>query len=128
MKGSLIWLTINLASIALAVVIVMLACPPVQYVCGRIRIPSRDISAEIYTTEPSTDCGGIPALWNGGKVTCKADLSCVEVGDMADIITFDGGHLVMECIQIRKGRGWFMKPQGDVLVINDRYVYRFTRL
>lgn len=127
MKGSLIWLTVNMAIIALAVVIVMLACPPVQYVCGRIRIPALDISAEIYTNEPGEDCC-IPSLWNGGKVTCKADLSGVEVGDMADIITFDGGHLVMECVQIRKGLAWFMKPQGDVLVINDRYVYRFTRL
>lgn len=99
-----------------------------QYVCGRIRIPACDISAEIYTTEPGTDDGCIPALWNGGKVTCKADLSGVEVGDMADIITFDGGHLVVECVSITVVPAWLQKTGGDVLVINDRYVYRFTRL
>ena len=71
---------------------------------------------------------GMSVLWGGGKVTTDADLSQVQVGDMAHLYTVEGEHLVLECVTIRRGWGWFDKPQGDVIVINNRYVYRFTRL
>ena len=98
-----------------------------RYVAGRIYIKERGISAEVYTHEDDP-IDGMSALWNGGKVTCKADLSSVQVGDMAELYTVEDEHLVMECIGIRKGLGWFDKPQGDVIVINQKWVYRFTRL
>lgn len=96
-------------------------------VAGRIRIPERGIYAEVYTTDHGPDCGCCGALWNGGTVTVTADLSSVQVGDMAEIYTVEGEHLVLECIEIRKNsRG--METNGDVLVINGRWVYRLTRL
>lgn len=98
------------------------------YVAGHIRIPARGIYAEVYTTDHGPDCGCCGALWNGGTVTVTADLSSVQVGDMAEIYTVEGEHLVLECIAIRSGPAWLMEPQGDVLVVNGRWVYRLTRL
>lgn len=112
--------------VALLVVLPQLH-PHEQYVAGRIRIPVRGISAEVYIRQPEP-IDGMSSLWNGGKVTTKADLSNVQVGDMADIYTVEGEHLVLECISIRKGLGWLVKPEGDVLVINGGLVFRFTRL
>ena len=129
--------------IAVSIVIIMSvlanleAIMPEQYACGKIRIPAKDISAEMYTAEEGQECCDIPVLWNGGKVTVKSDLSSVEVGDMADIITFDGGHYVLECAGIipciRVGRwliGWqgMVNAQGDVLVASGNTAYRFIRL
>ena len=99
-----------------------------QYIYGHIRIPTRNILAEVYTTAHSTDCGCASALWNGGKITVNADLSDVEIGDMADLRTLDGLHLVLECINIRKGLEWLVEPNGDILVINDRWICRFIIL
>lgn len=100
--------------------------PPEQYVAGRIHIRARGITAEIYT-RAADPIDGMSALWNGGKVTTHADLSAVQVGDMAELYTVEGEHLVLECIEIRKNsRG--METNGDVLVVNGRWVYRLTRL
>lgn len=101
--------------------------PPEQYVAGRMYIRARGISAEIYTRQEDP-LDGMSSLWNGGKVTTHADLSTVQLGDMADIYTVEGERLVLECIGIRKGLALLMEPQGDVLVVNGRWVYRFTRL
>lgn len=98
-----------------------------QYVAGRIYIRERAISAEIYTREQEP-IDGMSTLWQGGTVTTDADLSNVQVGDFAHIYTTEGEHLVLECIDIRQGFALLMEPQGDVLVVNGRWVYRFTRL
>ena len=118
-----------------AIILILLAImlgPPEgctdQYIYGHIRIPARNILAEVYTTAHSPDCGCASALWNGGKITVNADLSYVEIGDMADLKTLDGLHLVLECIDIRKGLEWLVKPNGDILVINDRWICRFIIL
>lgn len=101
--------------------------PSEQYVAGRIRIPARGISAEVYTHEEDP-IDGMSSLWQGGTVTTDADLSGVQVGDFAHIYTTEGEHLVLECIRIRTGFPWFIRPGGDVVVINDRIICRLTRL
>lgn len=100
--------------------------PPELYVWGRIRIPARGIYAEVYTTERGDDC--IPTLWSGGKVTLKADLSAVQLYDMAELVGLEGEHYVLECVSITGVPSWLQKTDGDVLVVNGRWVYRFTRL
>ncbi len=96
-------------------------------IAGRIRIPVRRISAEIYTrgAEP---IDGMSSLWHGGKVTVKEDLSSVQLYDMAEIYTVEGEHLVLECVSITGVPAWLQKTDGDVLVVNGRWVYRFIRL
>lgn len=111
----------------LPMIVLPLLPPRQQYVAGRIRIPARGISAEVYTYQQEP-LDGMSSLWNGGKVTTKQDLSSVQVGDMAHLYTMEGEHLVLECVDIRKGWGLFEKPQGDVIIINQKWVYRFTRL
>ena len=101
--------------------------PPEQYVAGRMHIRTRGISAEIYTRQEDP-LDGMSSLWNGGKVTTNADLSTVQLGDIAEIYTVEGEHLVLECIGIRKGFALLMEPRGDVLIINGHWIYRFTRL
>lgn len=113
--------------ILLLPMIVLPLLPRQQYVAGRMYIRERGIAASLYTKEEDV-LDGMSVLWGGGKVTTDADLSGVQVGDMAHLYTVEGEHLVLECVKIRKGWGWFDKPQGDVIVINNRYVYRFTRL
>lgn len=97
------------------------------YVAGRLYIRERGISAEVYTRQEEP-LDGMSSLWNGGKVITKADMSAVQVGDMAQLYTVEGEHLVLECVDIRKGWAWSVEPQGDVIVINGRWVYRLTRL
>lgn len=123
MKNVIIWVMV----IAVIVGAAWLTRDVPKYVAGRMYIRERGIAASLYTKEEDV-LDGMSVLWGGGKVTTDADLSGVQVGDMAHLYTVEGEHLVMECIGIRKGWEWFTKPQGDVLVINDRYVYRFTRL
>lgn len=101
--------------------------PRQQYVTGRMYIRERGIAASLYTKEEDV-LDGMSVLWGGGKVTTDADLSGVQVGDVAHLYTVEVEHLVLECVRIRKGLGWFDKPQGDVIVINQKWVYRFTRL
>lgn len=119
-----------LVSFVLVVIMSVLAnidvIVPQQYVWGRIRIPARGIYAEVYTTEHGDDC--IPTLWNGGKVTVKADLSSVQLYDTAELIGLDGEHYVLECVSITGVPSWLQQAHGDVLVVNGRWVYRFTRL
>ena len=113
--------------ILLLPMIVLPLLPREQYVAGRMYIRERGIAASLYTKEEDV-LDGMSVLWGGGKVTTDADLSEVQVGDMAHLYTVEGEHLVLECVRIRKGLGWFEKPQGDVIVINQKWVYRFTRL
>lgn len=105
-------------------------------VCGRIRISTRDIRAELMA-EHGVDCGCSPSLWNGGVAHTDADLSPVQLYDMAEVYTLDGGHYVLECVEIipciRVGRwliGWrgVVKAQGDIIVYNAGKAYRLTRL
>lgn len=117
---------IMLLLILLSFVVVHLLPTPQHYVWGRIRIPARGIYAEVYTTEHGDDC--IPTLWTGGKVTVKADLSSVQLYDTAELIGLEGEHYVLECIRITSMPAWMLKPEGDVLVVNGKWVYRFTRL
>lgn len=111
----------------LTMIVLPLLSPREQYVAGRMYIRERGIAASLYTKEEDV-LDGMSVLWGGGKVTTDADLSEVHVGDMAHLYTVEGEHLVLECVKIRKGWVLFEKPQGDVLVVNNRYVYRFTRL
>lgn len=107
-----------------------------SFACGRISIPERGIWAEFMTADmPVCDC--CPALWNGGVATTAADLSSVQVWDVADLRTLDGGHLVLECVEIlpciRVGRwliGWrgIIRTEGDVLLVSGNSVYRFMRM
>lgn len=113
--------------ILLPMIVLPLLSPRAQYVAGRMYIRERGIEASVYTSEEEP-IDGMSVLWGGGKVTTDADLSQVQVGDMAHLYTVEGEHLVLECVRIRKGLGWFEKPQGDVIVINQKWVYRFTRL
>jgi len=121
--------------IIIAIIIIIMAglcvlplCrPQVQYVAGRIYIRSHGISAELYTNNPDP-IDGMSSLWHGGRVTTKTDLSGVKLGDIAEVYTVEGEHLVLECVGIRKGWAWSVEPQGDVIVINGRWLYRLTRL
>lgn len=97
------------------------------YVAGHLCIRERGISAEVYTRQEEP-LDGMSSLWNGGAVITREDLSTVQLGDMAEIYTVEGEHLVLECVDIRKGWAWRVKPQGDVIVINGRWMYRLTRL
>lgn len=99
----------------------------VLYVAGHLYIRERGISAEVYTHQEDP-MDGMSSLWNGGKVITREDMSTVQVGDMAELYTVEGEHLVLECVDIRKGWAWRVEPQGDVIVINGRWMYRLTRL
>lgn len=116
--------------VGLSVLIGLLAYalqPAPKYMAGRMYIRERGIAASIYTKEEDV-LDGMSVLWGGGKVTTDADLSSVQVGDVAHLYTVEGEHLVLECIEIRKGFGWRDKPQGDVIVIDGWLVCRLTRL
>lgn len=118
----------------LAMVVPLMLSSADSYVAGRIR--TGDIRAEVHTiSEAPCDC--CPLLWNGGIATTPADLSAIRLYDMADVVTLDGGHYVLECVEIipciRVGRwliGWHgvVKAQGDIIVYNAGKAYRLTRL
>lgn len=125
-----------IALIILFALALPLFSPGGREVVGRIRITSADLSAELYGT-PVADCGCCPALWNGGIVSTLADLSPVQVGDMAKVTTLDGERYVLECAEIvpciRWGRwllGWrgVVKAQGDIIVFSGGKVYRWIML
>ena len=97
------------------------------YVAGHLYIRERGISAEVYTRQKDP-LDGMSSLWNGGEVITRENLSTVQLGDMAEIYTVEGEHLVLECVDSRKGWASRVKPQGDVIVINGRWMYRLTRL
>lgn len=127
MKDAIIWVLVFAVIVAAAWFTRDKPFDRALYVAGHLYIRERGISAEVYTREEDP-LDGMSSLWNGGKVITKEDLSTVQVGDMAHLYTVEGEHLVLECVQIRDGWVWRQKPQGDVLVINNKYVYRFTRL
>ena len=128
------------AIIATAIILLLCALtllhPPDAEVVGVLKIPAHDIRTVIMTAHGET-CGCCTILWNGGIVHAMADLSPVQVGDMADIITLDGGYYVLECMEIipalHIGRwlvSWrgVVKADGDVIVFSAGKAYRFGRL
>lgn len=124
----IIRIKIIILDLCLAVLIALpLLSPRAQYVAGRMYIRERGIAASLYTKEEDV-LDGMSVLWGGGMVTTDADLSEVQVGDMAHLYTVEGEHLVLECIEIRKGCVWWDKPKGDVIVIDGKWVCRMTRL
>ena len=120
------------ASLLLVVIMSVLAnidsILPCQYVYGKLRIPAHDIYADVYIRDHDEDCDCTTPLWHGGKVTVKADLSAVQLYDMATLTSLSGEYMVLECVSITGIPAWLQKTDGDVLVVNDRLVYRFIRL
>lgn len=120
------------ASLLLVVIMSVLAnidsILPRQYVYGKLRIPAHDIYADVYIRDHDEDCDCTTPLWHGGKVTVKADLSAVQLYDMATLTSLSGEYMVLECVSITGIPACLQKTDGDVLVVNDRLVYRFIRL
>ena len=127
MKDVIIWVMVIAVIVAAAWLAVEKPFDRALYVAGRLYIRQRGISAEIYTRQEDP-MDGMSSLWNGGQVITRESLSTVQLGDMAEIYTVEGEHLVLECVDIRKGWAWCVKPQGDVIIINGRWMYRLTRL
>lgn len=127
------WCVVIMGYLLVVILLVLAMCSARAElsVIGYMRVGS--IRAEIMA-EDAQDCDCCPALWNGGIVTTTADLSGVKKYDMADIITLDGGHYVMECIAISHAVKGFIKADGDVVICVKTgipflmRVYRFTRL
>lgn len=127
MKNVIIWILVIAVIVAAAWFTRENPFDRALYVAGRLYIRERGISAEVYTRQEEP-LDGMSSLWNGGQVITREDLSTVQVGDMAHLYTVEGEHLVLECVDIRKGWAWSVEPQGDVIVINGRWMYRMTRL
>lgn len=123
MKNVIIWVMVFAVIIGAA----WITRDKPQYIAGRMYIRERGIAASLYTEEEDV-LDGMSVLWNGGKATTDADLSSVQVGDVAHLYTVEGEHFVLECIDIWHGKGWLEQPEGDVIVINGWLVCRFTRL
>lgn len=101
---------------------------PRQYVYGKLRIRARDIYADVYIRDHDQDCDCTTPLWHGGRVTVKEDLSTVQLYDMAELTSLTGEHYVLELVSVTGVPAWLQKVDGDVLVVNGLYVYRFIRL
>ena len=101
---------------------------PEQHIYGKLRIRSRDIYADVYIRDHDQTCDCTSPLWHGGTVTVKADLSEVQLYDMAELTSLTGEHYVLELVSITGIPAWMQKTDGDVLVVNGLYVYRFIRL
>ena len=101
---------------------------PEQYVYGKLRIRTRGIYADVYIRDHDQDCDCTTPLWHGGRVTVKEDLSTVQLYDMAELTSLTGEHYVLELVSITGIPAWMQKVDGDVLVVNGLYVYRFIRL
>lgn len=133
------WVVFAIECLIITVLIVVLAIYTAHAepsVIGRIRIPARDIRAEI-TADDAPTCDCCPALWSGGIVTTTADLSAVRLYDTADIITLDGGYYVLECVEIAPCIRWakwligwrgVIAADGDILIVSASRVYRFVTL
>lgn len=116
---------------------ILLDAQPSQRLAGHILIPAADIRAEVVKASHGSACGCCGMLYNGGIVHTTADLSAVQLYDMACLITVDGDSMALECVEIipclRVGR-WLIGlqgvilPEGDVLVVSRSRVYRFARL
>lgn len=128
------------AIIAGAIIILLCALafliPTDAEVVGWLKIPACDIRTVIMTAH-GEGCGCCPSLWNGGIAHAMADLSPVQLYDTADMTTLDGGHLVLECVEITPalhiGRwlvSWkgIINACGDVVVFSAGKAYRFIRL
>ena len=105
-------------------------------VVGKLKIPAHDIRTVIMTAHEE-GCGCCPSLWNGGIVHALEDLSPVQLYDTADLTTLDGGHYVLECVEIVPcihvcgyliGIRGVVKADGDVVVFSAGKAYRFTML
>lgn len=127
MKNVIIWVMVFAVIVAAAWFAKDNPFDRALYVAGRMYIRERGIYAEVYTRQEEP-LDGMSSLWSGGSVITKEDLSTVQIGDMAEIYTVEDEHLVLECVDIRKGWAWRVKPHGDVIVINGRWMYRLTRL
>ena len=101
---------------------------PRQYVYGKLRIRTRGIYADVYIRDHDQDCDCTTPLWHGGRVTVKEDLSTVQLYDMAELTSLTGEHYVLELVSVTGVPAWMQKVDGDVLVVNGLYVYRFIRL
>ncbi len=132
----------KLVFVIIAAAIILLLCalflliPADAYVVGKLKIPARDLRTVIMTAQVET-CGCCPVLWNGGIAHAKADLSPVQVGDMAELTTLDGWFMVLECMEITPalhiGRwlvSWHgvVKANGDIIVFSAGKAYRFGML
>lgn len=105
-------------------------------VVGRIRIPSADISADVFAVSvDGCNCG--LELWHGGRASTLSDMSAVAIDDRAHLTLLSGQRFVVECIEIipciRLGRwlvSWkgVVKDKGDVLIFSNGTVYRWTIL
>ena len=101
---------------------------PSQHVYGKLRIRTRGIYADVYIRDHDQDCDCTTPLWHGGRVTVKEDLSAVQLYDMAELTSLTGEHYVLELVSVTGIPAWMQKVDGDVLVVNGLYVYRFIRL
>lgn len=127
---------ILLILIMLPLVALPLLCRGSASVIGRIRIPSADVSADVFAESPAfCDCGG--AMWHGGKGSTLSDLSAVKVDDLAYLTLLTGQRFVVECVEITPcihiGSWLFcwrgtIRATGDVLIVSSGYVYRWTIL
>lgn len=131
------WVFVTLPLTLMLPLIVLPILLPEQHIAGHIIIPAADIRAEFMTASHGSDCGCCGMLWQGGIVTTTADLSAVQLYDMACLITVDEDSMALECVEItpciRVGTcliGWrgVILPQGDVLVVSGSRVYRLIRL
>ena len=129
MKREMLTILVSLILIVIMSVLANIdALLPEQYVYGKLRIRSRDIYADVYIRDHDQTCDCTSPLWHGGKVTVKADLSEVQIYDMAELTSLTGEHYVLELVSITGVPAWLQKTDGDVLVVNGRFVYRFIRL
>ena len=127
-------------SVLLTLMLLRIVLPrllPEQHLAGEIIIYAADIRAEVMTASHGPDCGCCGMLWQGGIVTTTADLSAVQLYDMACLITVDEDSMAMECVEItpclRLGStliGWrgILRAEGDVLVFSGGRAYRFIKL
>ena len=119
-------------SIVLLTALVSLLCTliPVRSemtVQGRVRIPAANIHAEVLTASCTPSCGCCGIFWNGGVGFVDSDLSAISVDDTADLKTYDGGHLVMECFRIETclligdtliGLRGLIQANGNVILVS----------
>lgn len=105
-------------------------------VTGTLKISAHGLRT-VFMTTPGESCDCCPHLWNGGIAYAFESLSPVQVGDMADVTTLDGGHYVLECAEIvpclRVGGylvGWrgVVKVNGDIIMFSEGRAYRFIRI
>ena len=132
----LIAVTICIVLCALAICALAYILPRDAEVSGRLKIPAHDIRTPVMTAH-GAGCDCCPSLWNGGIAHALDDLSPVQVGDTADLTTLDGGHLVMECVEIipalhvdRWLVSWqgIIQANGDVVIFSAGKAYRFIVL